>query len=77
VRIFVAATILGLLTGAAFAGAMDPLPGAFDTQQKVDEQGYRDAIKRIPDQKPANTDPWGTVRDSGTTNNQKKLPSQK
>jgi hypothetical protein len=77
VRIFVAATILGLLTGAAFAGGMDPLPGAFDMQQKVDEQAYRDAIKRIPDQKPATADPWGTVRDSGTTNNQKKLPSQK
>jgi hypothetical protein len=56
---------------------MDPLPGAFGTQQKVDEQAYRDAIKRIPDQKPATTDPWGTVRDPGTTNNQKKLPSQK
>jgi hypothetical protein len=77
VRVFVAAALLGLLTGAAFAGGMDPLPGAFGTQQKVDEQAYRDAIKRIPDQKPATTDPWGTVRDPGTTNNQKKLPSQK
>jgi len=55
---------------------MDPPPGAFGTQQKVDEQAYRDAVKRIPDQKPA-ADPWGTVRDSGTANNQKKLPNSK
>jgi hypothetical protein len=68
--------MLGLLTSAAVAGGMDPLPGAFGTQQKVDEQAYRNAVKRIPDQKPA-ADPWGTVRDLGTASNQKKLPSTK
>jgi hypothetical protein len=66
VRIFLAAIVFGLLTNAAYAKDFGPLPEA--PPQKVDEQTYRDAIKRIPDQKPS-FDPWGTVRDTGAANN--------
>ena len=71
-RIFVAAIIISLLAGAAYAKDFGPLPEP--EQPKVDEQTYRDAIKRIPD-KNTNSDPWGSVRDTGgANNNQKKKP---
>jgi hypothetical protein len=73
VRIFIAAIVLGLLTNAAYAKDFGPLPEA--PKQQVDEQTYRDTVKRIPDQKPS-SDPWGTVRDTGAANNnQTKKPS--
>jgi hypothetical protein len=76
VRIFIAAIILGLLSSTAYAKDFGPLPEA--PKEKVDEQAYRNAIKRIPDQK-SSSDPWGTVRDTGAANNNqnKKLPASK
>ena len=65
--------ILGLLTSSAYAQKKDPgpMPEAF-SQKQLDEQAYRDSLKRIPDQKP-NSDPWGSVREtSGNKNNQNK-----
>jgi hypothetical protein len=75
-RIYVAAIILGSLTSAAYAKDFGPLPEA--PPQRVDEQTYRDTVKRIPDQKPS-SDPWGTVRDTGAANNNqnKKSPGSK
>ena len=75
-RIYVAAIILGSLTSAAYAKDFGPLPEA--PPQRVDEQSYRDAVKRIPDQK-SSSDPWGTVRDTGSANNNqnKKSPGSK
>jgi hypothetical protein len=74
VRIFIAAIVFGMLTNTAYAKDFPPAPNAFP-EPKADEQAYRDTIKRIPDQKPS-SDPWGTVRDTGATNNnQNKKPS--
>jgi hypothetical protein len=61
-RVFLAAIMLGLLASGAYAKDFGPLPEP--PKQKVDEQAYRDAVKRIPDQKPS-SDPWGSVRDTG------------
>jgi hypothetical protein len=66
VRIFLAAIVFGLLTNAAYAKDFGPLPET--PPQKADEQAYRDAVKRIPEQK-SSSDPWGTVRDTGAPNN--------
>jgi hypothetical protein len=69
VRISISAIIiLGLLTSSAYAQKQDPgpLPEAFP-QKQVDERAYRDAVKRIPDQK-SSPDPWGNVRDTGGAN---------
>ena len=65
-RIFVTAFILGLLTSAAYAKDFGPAPNAFP-EPKVDEQAYRDSVKRIPDKK-SSSDPWGSVRDTGGDN---------
>lgn len=75
-RIFKAAIVFGLLTNAAYAKDFGPLPET--PPQRVDEQTYRDAIKRIPDQK-SSSDPWGAVRDTGAANNNqnKKSPGSK
>ena len=70
-RIFVAAIALGLMTAVAYAKDFPPLPEA--PGQKADEQAYRDAVKRIPEQK-AISDPWGSVRNTGAANNQNKKP---
>ena len=68
-RISLAAIIIiGLLTSSAFAQKKDPGPLPEAPSQKVDEEAYRDAIKRIPNQKPS-SDPWSTVRDTGAGNN--------
>ncbi len=73
-RIYIAIIAFGLLTSAAYAKDFPPAPNAFP-EPKADEQAYRDSLKRIPDQKPS-SDPWGTVRDTGATNNnQNKKPS--
>ena len=69
VRTFVTAFIFGLLTSAAYAKDFPPAPNAFP-EPKVDEQAYRDSLKRIPDQKP-NSDPWGSVRDTLEDKNNK------
>jgi len=70
-RIFVAAIVFGLMTAVAYAKDFPPLPEA--APQKADEQAYRDAVKRIPEQK-STSDPWGSVRDTGAANNQNKKP---
>jgi len=76
VRIFAAAVALGLATSVAYAKDFPPLPEA--PPQKADEQAYRDAVKRIPEQK-SSSDPWGSVRDAGAANNnqKKKTPAAK
>jgi hypothetical protein len=72
-RIFIAAIVLGVWANAGYAKDFGPLPET--PPQRVDEQTYRDTVKRIPDQKPS-SDPWGTVRDTGAANNnQNKKPS--
>ena len=75
-RIYVAAITLGLLTGAAYAKDFGPLPET--PTQRVDEQTYRDTVKRIPDQQP-NSDPWGSVRNTGAGGDKqsKKPPASK
>jgi hypothetical protein len=75
-RIYAAAIILGLLTTAAYARDFGPLPEV--KEQRVDEQTYRDTVKRIPDQPPS-SDPWGSVRETGAANNnqKKKSPASK
>ena len=74
-RIFAAVIALGLMTAVAHAKDFPPLPEA--PPQKADEQAYRDAVKRIPEQK-SSSDPWGSVRNTGATNNQnKKAPGSK
>jgi hypothetical protein len=70
VRIFIVAAMLGLMAGAAYAKDFDPLP---EKPKTIDEQAYRDSVKRIPDKQPA-PDPWGSVRNTGGTNNQTKKP---
>ena len=71
-RAFLSAIIFGLLTSAAYAQKQDPGPLPVPSQ-KIDEQAYRDSIKRIPDQE-RKSDPWGTVRDTGGANNKNKKP---
>jgi hypothetical protein len=78
-----AAMTAALLTGSAAAQAPSlNMPMGGDTKTMTDEEKeqqaqrereYRDAVRKIPDQK-ANTDPWGDVRNStqGTSTHQKK-----
>jgi hypothetical protein len=74
VRIFIAAAMLGLMASAVYA---KDFPAMEVPQKQIDEQAYRDSIKRIPD-KPTASDPWGAVRNTGGTNNQtKKSPDSK
>jgi len=75
-RIYAAAIILGLLTIAAYARDFGPLPEV--KEQRVDEQTYRDTVKRIPDQQPI-SDPWGSVRNTGAGGDKqnKKPPASK
>ena len=42
----------------------EPLTEQEKERQKVIDDAYRAATKKIPDQKPA-TDPWGNMRDTG------------
>jgi hypothetical protein len=72
-----AAMMAALLTGSAAAQALNmPMGGdtkALTSEEKEKqadrERAYKDAVRKIPDQK-ANTDPWGDIRNS--TTNQKK-----
>jgi hypothetical protein len=77
-----AAMTSALLTGSAAAQAPSlnmPMGGETKTltdeekeKQAERERAYKDAIRKIPDQK-ANTDPWGNVRNSTeSTSKQKK-----
>ena len=70
VRTFVAATMLVLLPGAAYA---KDFPAMEIPQKQIDERAYRDSVNRIPD-KPNTSDPWGSVRNTGGTNSQTKKP---
>ncbi len=73
-RIFIAAAMLGLMASAVYA---KDFPAQEIPQKQIDERAYRDSVKRIPD-KPTSSDPWGSVRNTGSTNNQsKKLPDSK
>jgi hypothetical protein len=77
-----AAMTAALLTGSAAAqvpslsmpmgGESKALTDQEKDQKAEREREYRDAVRKIPDQK-ANTDPWGNVRNSTpSTNTQKK-----
>jgi hypothetical protein len=77
-----AAMTVALLMGSASAQTPElhmPMGGDAKTmtneekeQQAEREREYKDAVKKIPDQK-ANTDPWGNVRNSApSTGTQKK-----
>jgi hypothetical protein len=79
---FSAAMTAALLTGSAAAQTPElHMPMGGDTKAMTDEEKaqqaerereYRDAVKKIPDQK-AKTDPWGDVRNSApSTGTQKK-----
>lgn len=83
---FIAATAVALLTGSAAAQSLNMPMG--DSKSLTDEEkekqaererAYKDAVRKIPDQK-ANTDPWGNVRNAGSAqsnqqSNQKKTGS--
>lgn len=70
-----------LLTGSAAAqapslnmpmGETKTLTDEEKEKQAERERAYKDAVRKIPDQK-ANTDPWGDIRNSTqSTSNQKK-----
>jgi hypothetical protein len=60
-RLFITVAILALLTGAAYAQKPDPGAAKWDPPPKVDEEAYRNAVKRIPE-KTGEFDPWGSVR---------------
>lgn len=72
-----AGMLAALLTGSAAAQGLNmPMGGDTKTltneekeKQADRERAYKDAVRKIPDQK-ANTDPWGDIRNS--TTNQKK-----
>lgn len=70
---FIAGMTVALLTGSAAAQSLNMPMGASKSltdeekeRQAERERAYKDAIRKIPDQK-ANTDPWGNVRDAGST----------
>lgn len=72
-RIFIAAAILALLTGTAFAQQTKEDPGAakWDPPPKVDEEAYRNAVNRMPEKK-TSSDPWGAVRPADAEKEKKK-----
>jgi hypothetical protein len=72
VNLLTAATLFALWAGPALAQGFNMPMG--ETKQLTDEEkqkkadqenAYKSAIGKIPDQK-AKTDPWGNVRDAGT-----------
>ena len=67
-RIFLAAAVIALLAGPAYAQKAIPRYGEEDKAKspqqieadKAAEQAYKRSLSNIPDQGP--TDPWGNVR---------------
>ena len=72
-RFFLAAMIVALLAGPAYAQTQAPVPRYGDTAkekspqekeaEKEAERAYKRSLGNIPDQGP--TDPWGNVRSDG------------
>ena len=72
-RVFLAAMMLALLAGPAFAQTQQPIPRYGDlgkakspqeiAAEKEAERAYKRSLGNIPDQGP--TDPWGNVRSDG------------
>jgi hypothetical protein len=72
-RVFLAAMMVALLAGPAYAQTEKPIPrygdiGKAKTPQEIEadkeaERAYKRSLGNIPDQGP--TDPWGTVRSDG------------
>jgi hypothetical protein len=72
-RIFLAAMIVALLAGSAYAQAPAAIPKYGETSktkspqeieaEKEAERAYKRSLGNIPDQGP--TDPWGNVRSDG------------
>ena len=68
-RVFLAALVVALLAGPAFAqspaipkyGELEGKKPHEITAEKEAEQAYQKSLGRIPEQK-ASSDPWGTVR---------------
>jgi hypothetical protein len=76
-RVLASAALLASLNGSAYAQSMN-LPMGGDTRPMTDEErekkaeqerAYKAAIGKIPDQKPS-SDPWGTIRPSGSQTKQ-------
>jgi hypothetical protein len=75
---FAAAITVTLMAGSAAAQSIN-MPMGGDkaltdedrAKQAERERAYKDAIRKIPDQK-ASTDPWGNVRNAGTTQSSQK-----
>ncbi len=72
VRALLAAVMIVLLAGSAFAQSMNLLrdnrrrtADEIEKEQQI-EKDYNAEMKKIPDQKPS-SDPWGNVRSSDTT----------
>ena len=73
-RIFIGFIMAMLLAGPAYAQMptinllheKEPLTPQEQERQKEIDQAYKNATKKIPDQKAA-ADPWGNMRDSGAS----------
>ena len=70
-RVFLAALVVALLAGPAFAQAPIPKYGELEGKkpheiaaEKEAEKAYQKSLGRIPEQK-GSTDPWGNVRSDG------------
>lgn len=82
-RVFLAALVVALLAGPAFAQAPIPKYGELEGKkpheikaEKEAEQAYQKSLGRIPEQKAA-SDPWGTVRSDSAPKTVAKDPPAK
>ena len=79
-RTFMAAVLLALVAGPAFAqiGGINMLPGDKKKTPEEIQRGqaidnaYDEALKKVPDQKKATNDPWADVRGGSQTPSVKK-----
>ena len=69
-RVFLAALVIALLAGSAFAQSRPSIPKYGELEgkkpheiaaEKEAERAYQKSLGRIPEQK-ASSDPWGSVR---------------
>ena len=83
-RMFLAALVVALLAGPAFAQSKSiPKYGELEGKapheiraEKEAEQAYQKSLGRIPEQQKA-SDPWGTVRSDGAAKTVAKDPPAK
>jgi hypothetical protein len=85
-RVFLAAAVIALMAGSAYAQGQAPVPRYGETAKSKSpqeiqaerdaEKAYKRSLSNIPDQGP--TDPWGNVRsDSAPKPVAKAAPSKK